>query len=1144
MTAPSQLPSFDPNDELAEGTTVLEASAGTGKTFALAAATVRLIAEGVTTIDKVMLVTFARSASLELRSRVHERLQLSRSALQQAVAAGCTDDCTDAAHPAGGDASPQRPRTSAGEFDEVIARLCEGPQELLNSRLTRLDDALGDFGRATIATTHEFCARLLDELGQLVDHDDDVHSEQLIADLNRHAIDDALVATGMTGSPLLPHRDALRMGEQILQHQGLPLLAAPAGNEAARTRMEFASRIRRDAAERARRLRVHSFDDMVQRVVAALTDPSTGEMAARTLAARFDVVMVDEFQDTDPAQWTILQRAFHHRTRLVVVGDPKQAIYGFRGADVQAYLDATTQADHRFTLACNHRSDPGVIQGVSAVFGTAGLGAGGQEIRLSPVQSRHTATRLRPSGSERTAPAVQIRVMCPERTLRADQARKTVCADLVRTFSSLLNDAEIEDNHKWRTLKPADLAVLVRRRATGQAILRALTGAGIPAVFTGGEGIFASVAAKDWLAVLDAALEPQVSRLLQLSTTAMVGWSPDRLATATDVDQDELMGLVKMLRVALHTQGPAGAFEVLRVRTGLETRLLAQPNTGQRTLTDLRHLTERLDEAAHDGGLDLTGLREWLYSQIEAAGDHQDDEAVRRLETDLPAVSIMTVHKAKGLQFPVVALPDMADRYVSTDPESRRRRTLVHENGKLVLDIFGDLEPSRDAAKLAEEQAEDLRLLYVAATRAQSRILAWWTNTRYNTECSPLHRLVSAQCADGEAPPSRCPGGRNPQSWPLDRSCVEVVSVPRPGPGPLVVLDRPTSGPLAVRHFHDHIDRQWARTSYTGLTAGAHQDAPVPGGDDEPELGAADMAVDPAAGQIVDADADSLRPGLASLPGGTQFGSLVHSILEQVDPASPGVEQELRDCAATMLAQWPVAELDADALAAGLLTVLRTPLAGLTDGLSLADLGAANRLAEMEFEMPLGNSGARHHLKDLAKLWSDPLLVPPEDPLSGYGAVLAATPGADQALAGFLTGSIDVLLRVPQGSPLGSDRPVASDQSRFVVLDYKTNRLPTAAGEALAPRHYTSRAMARAMIAAHYPLQALLYSIATHRYLRQRLPGYRPELHLGGVGYLFVRGMSGPGPAHGASQTGVFSWHPHPEFIEAASQLLAGGDPS
>ncbi|WP_260289195.1 UvrD-helicase domain-containing protein [Propionibacterium freudenreichii] len=1107
---------FDPVAALPPHTTVLEAGAGTGKTYTIAALTAQALARGQVTIECVMLVTFARAASYELRSRVHERLRNTATAI----------DATLAGIP------PTDP-------DAVDADLCAGEADVLTARLARLRAALADFDRATIATTHEFCARLLDQLGILVDHD---RFSSFLDDpdqLRAQVIDDGYLAWMSSGRPPLPLPGAQLIGEMSLSHPDLPLLDAPAGaSPDAVSRVEFATNLRREFEARKRSSSVYGYHDMVQRVLMALTDPVTGELAARVLAARYDLVMVDEFQDTSPAQWQILEHAFHGRTRLVVIGDPRQAIYGFRGADLYAYLAATRRADDYFTLNRNYRSDAGVVQGITALFGQANLGTEAARVALGDMHAQHVEPRL--AGASPKQAAVQIRAVEPQSMLTAPAGRKAIMADLVAEFDRLLNRAEVNDGEHWRHLRPSDIAVLVRRRATGQEIQRALIAAGIPAVFTGGEGVFASSAAQAWLVLLSALADPRPSVLLHLASTPLIGWSPRELADADEDQRTELVTGVRALQATMHDHGVAAVYEELSARYRLPPRLLAQPD-GERMLTDLRHLAERLNSAERRHHLDLPALTAWLAQRIDQARTSQDDDSVRRLETERRAVSIMTIHKAKGLQFPVVALPDLADRYSGSRYDRGWTTSMLHVDGQLSIDLYTDMSSDREAIKQAEEQAEDLRLVYVAATRAQSRLIAWWANTKFNTSTSPLHRLLNADKDSALPPALNIAGGRHPDQWPLDRQVVDVVSVPRPSGIASVPRSADLVAGLAARKFHDHIDRDWTRTSYSGLTAGLHGESLPPGSvsprDDEPDLdgiladpGEVDGPVSPSA----------LQPnGLAELPGGTQFGSLVHSVLEITDPASSSLDSDLLEASARMLRRWPVAQVPAQGLATGLASVLRAPLGDLTNGRSLTDLGAVNRLAELEFEMPLGRASRHRAVSDLAGLWADRALVPEDDPLVDYGAALAGSAAADRTLSGFLTGSIDAVLRV---APAGHAGAADSATAQFCLIDYKTNRIPVRPGDHLGPHSYTRRAMTDAMIGAHYPLQALIYSVALHRYLGQRLPGYSPAIHLGGVGYLFVRGMTDD-PSAGDRLPGVFLWHPRPALVAAASSVLAGGDP-
>jgi len=262
---------------------------------------------------------------------------------------------------------------------------------------------------------------------------------------------------------------------------------------------------------------------------------------------------------------------------------------------------------------------------------------------------------------------------------------------------------------------------------------------------------------------------------------------------------------------------------------------------------------------------------------------------------------------------------------------------------------------------------------------------------------------------------------------------------------------------------------------------------------------------------------------LADLPPGTAFGTLVHAVLEVTDLTAPDLTAELTARCAEQLIHNPLPGVAAEALAEALAPVARTPLGALADDLRLVDIAPVDRLAELEFELPL--SGGDQPCRTTALLGEiAPLLrahLPADDPLARYPDLLADPALAEQPLRGYLTGSIDAVLRLPG--------------PRFAVVDYKTNWLGPS-GEPLTSAHYTPERLAAAMADAHYPLQALLYCVALHRFLRWRLPDYSPERHLGGSLYLFVRGMCGPA----TPGSGVFSWAPRPALTVALSDLLHG----
>jgi len=330
--------------------------------------------------------------------------------------------------------------------------------------------------------------------------------------------------------------------------------------------------------------------------------------------------------------------------------------------------------------------------------------------------------------------------------------------------------------------------------------------------------------------------------------------------------------------------------------------------------------------------------------------------------------------------------------------------------------------------------------------------------------------------------------------------------------------DRPAQ--LTLARFDRGVDQLWRRTSYSGLTEAVHARPPI--------ALTAEAVVDdePAAAVPLVGAAPGVASPMAELPGGAAFGSLVHQVLENLDWYAPDASDEpalvgrLLESTTAAAQRYPVAGVTPEALGVGMLPSLQTPLGPLTDGLALAGIPVADRLSELNFEFALGNAGTRTTLAAVADLlgrW-----LPADDPLAAYPAELAQPQLAGQALRGFLTGSIDSVLRIH-----------SADGPRFVVVDYKTNRLGPAE---LTLDHYDEPAMVAEMMRTHYPLQAILYCVALHRFLTARLPDYDPQRHLGGVGYLFVRGMGGPTAVDGK---GVFSWFPSAGLVTELSDLLA-----
>ncbi|WP_432543125.1 UvrD-helicase domain-containing protein [Kineococcus sp. SYSU DK002] len=1119
-------PTFDLTGPLPTGTTVLEASAGTGKTYTIAGLVTRFVAEGRAAVEELLVVTFGRAATAELRDRVRERLVSTRDAL----------------------ADPEAARTSP---DAVVRHLAAADVE---RRRARLGTALAGFDAATVATIHEFCRQVLTSLGTAADVDPTATLVEDVDDLVEEVCDDLYVRFAVRAGADAPPFDrdvALRIAREAVGRPDARI--APRGtapNTPEDLRVRFAQGVRREVAARMRSRRVMGFDDLLTRLRDALTDPTAGPTACERLRRRYSVVLVDEFQDTDAVQWDVLRTAFHGQDRpLVLIGDPKQAIYAFRGADVGSYLDAVAVADATATLGTNFRSDPAVLEGTAQLLRGAALGD--ERIVVHPVRAHHPRPALvGPDGAADRSP-VRLRVLRRDGlpvTARTGvpavaDVRAAVARDTADQVVAVLGEGLRVRPHRGgdeRDLAAGDVAVLVRTGAQAVLVQEELRRRNVPCVLSRGPSVFATPAAREWLWLLEAVEQPhRAPRVRRAALTSFVGRTTADLDAGGDHATDDLSVQLREWGALLAERGVAATFAALSEQHRLAARLLAVEG-GERRLTDLRHIAEVLHgESALNPGGGVSSLLSWLRGRVEEAAGDNDRERSRRLDTDRAAVQIATVHTSKGLEYEVVCVPYGWD--CPGGGSSRDRLPVAHvpdgDGGgpaTRALHVGGPAAPGYDAhcrAADTEDLGEELRLLYVALTRAVSRLLVWWAPAT-NTQRGALHRLLLTD--DPHRIPEKLP-------LPTDDALRAVLAARFPAGGAVAVEDVPRTAPLRrrptpvaagtaleVAAFGASVDTGWRRTSYSGLTRGVH-DTHGPGRAvlSEPEVEATtDEADAEASGPVEAPDPHGWREvpsPLADLPAGTGFGTLVHAVLEGFDPAVPDRPAHL-----AALARDQFAPALAETLAAALDPVLRTPLGPLASGRSLDGFAVGDRLAELDFELPLaggddaGPGGSR--LGDLAALLRAHL--DPADPVHPYADLLEDPALAAEDLRGYLTGSIDAVLR---------------DGDRYLVVDYKTNRL-AGPGEPLTAWHYRREALDEAVLAAHYPLQALLYSVALHRFLRWRAPGYDPATHLGGSLYLFLRGMCGPGTAPGPDGVppGVWSWAPPAALVVAVSELLAG----
>lgn len=1065
----SDLQPYGPLQPLPHGTVLLEASAGTGKTHQIASLTCRYVAEDAHGIDEILLVTFGTAATRELRTRVFERLTQVEDDLAKVVEQG--RQCTD----------------------PLVQQLASRDAAL---RLERLRAALNGFERATIATTHTFCATMLDRLGIVADWDTSARFTKDLTQMTREVADDLYLAR-FQHSPKPPFdlTFARKIARQAVEHADELLIV-----EEHREEIEFAEAVRAEVAARKARARLYTYDDLIERMRLTMDDPVSGPVARRRLSTAFPIVLVDEFQDTDPAQWAIMSQAFVGTSTIVLIGDPKQSIYGFRNADLNCYLEAMSQANQHFTLPSNYRSDPGVVEAISRLF--AGTEFGDPRVRAFPVTAARSVPRLSRI-DDAISPPVQIRVISPGEHLDLATAESKVDTDLVAQVQDLL------DNYHYagQPLRPSDIAVLVRQRRRAESIVAALARVGIVSSFPGSESVLTGSAATDWLAVLEAWLRPTAANVRAAALTNLVGLGIPELIGAEQSTIVQIAEQLKECSRLARNHGVLAGWEALRMAFRVDCRLLSEATT-ESSFVDLAHVAELLTTTQWRDQMSLDGLHAWLTGQVAeaSAADEATNEA-RRVPSDSDAVQILTVHGSKGLQFPVVLLPSATSwsSFGERDPfvftEGSRRRLFVGRHA------------GRSAAwnrHLADQRAEELRLLYVSMTRATAALRMWWTPTNQTAE-SALHRLLSRGPETALRDRYRLDAVN---SWPTTHRCAQI-GVDRVPDNTSIVRMSPAQPPtphLSVRRLDRTIDHTWRRSSYSALTASAHEEYKP--GFDELEL-TESLGIERS-------ETMTAPLPLGGCPGGVAFGSLVHLVLEYLDWSQPDLENAVAAVVAEQLRRMPIPGVDSTSLTTGLVAALKTPLTGLTEK-ALAELPIDQRLAELSFDLPLGRH-ATSTVGSLAGLLATHL--GPEHPLYPYPAQLLTSVSAQETLRGVLTGSIDAVFQLGE---------------KYLVVDYKTNRMPTAAGMELTVGDYQPRNMAQAMMASHYPLQALLYAVALHRYLDWRLPGYDPQRHLGGVGYLFVRGMNGPDtPVIDGGRCGVFTWHPSADLIINASAVLEG----
>ncbi len=816
-------------------------------------------------------------------------------------------------------------------------------------------------------------------------------------------------------------------------------------------------------AERAERLAARdlaSHDQTVRALHEALQGPRSEALIAGA-RKRWQAALVDEFQDTDRTQWGIV-RALFGESRLVIVGDPKQAIYGFRGGDVFAWLEAFDQREgDALQLATSYRSGDALCKAVNALFGVdqAFVDAAIDYVDVAAsVRSRDCAVL------HDGAALPGLRFWClaadesdgktKHRAPGKDTVKNRIEARIVQHIAWLLDNAQLRGrNGGIEALQPRHIAVLAGNNAEAASMQAALARAGIPAASNLQESVYASEEAADLALLLEAMAEPaDAARARAAWASRLAGRSPTEIAASL---ADEGGPQIDAARWAHHVRRHGVLGWLHRMLMDAAPRLLREPG-GARRVANYLQLAELL-ESGRAGDADVAALAADFArarAHADSAGTLDDDAARLRLETDADAVTVSTVHSAKGLEYDVVFLPyACAGRDPGRHGDGVRAAWFHDLHGQPCL-ALGNAPREADERARREILAEEVRKLYVAITRARALcVIPWgWINDGQHTA---LHHLLhrngeehsDAGCREAlQALAARAGGTVDVVAW------KDVQTELRWTPP-----EAPAEALTAASFTRAGLERDWQTWSFSRLVRGSGNDAA-----DDPRPGTGDDG-SPWDGATVD------DPGLA----GARFGTAVHAAFEQADFAAWRDATETPEAERPLLARslhdQGLAASEADTRhAVGVVgTCIRDALnTELPCGVRLCDVPAVDRRAEIEFHMTL----APARTADLYAL------------LHRHGYQTRRKGVAPHVLHGLLTGKIDLTF---------------AHAGRFHIVDWKTNRCTP----------YDAAVLAAEIALHDYDLQWLVYTLALHRWLRQQVRDYDYDCHVGGVYYLFVRGM-------------------------------------
>jgi exodeoxyribonuclease V beta subunit len=1078
---------------------VIEASAGTGKTYSVAALVVReLAANEDLRIGNILITTFTRAAAGELRDRVRRRIASTAEQLLAGV---------------------------AEEGDNVVAALLLNEAERVHY-VRRLRRAVVEFDTATISTIHAVCTKVLTMAGLPTM---DAKEEDITAQLVAQVVNDTLVSEALGKAPAM--WDEARLNKLVLRRLDAPtatLWFDPCDADGESIGVEALERLNAltvmvenmAAAVKDLSKQHPSYNDLVRRAAEVLTSADYAPVAKK-FAERYTLAFVDEAQDTDDLQWKLFNAIFPKAAgveggKLIAVGDPKQAIYAFRGADVYAYLNAR-DVENMSTLTTNFRSDEPVLAKLNALFDGRSFGDGIGYLQVK-ASDKHLVSGI--SG-----------VTAVESVDIADAGNQFELAKATaRRVLHLLNTCTIADDGKDVALLPKHVCVLVRSRNSGNAIERELQRFRVPAVSNGTESVFDGETAEH-LRNIFVALErvANTGRVRRVAASPFFGYSltdarllPEEMHTGDD-GEDVVLNIQETLaawRATLKRNGVAALAGHITSDVAIMENFVAGVG-GERRLTDFAHVMDLLHEKSEGRGVSPTQVLT-LFENL-ASLPSSSEVVSRRAESDADAVQVMTMHSAKGLEFPVVVVADLWKDAVFGEPNPLPvyyravEDGLVHSERVIDIGWAGGLTSAASTVAIEKNNRdESKRLLYVAMTRAKHHLSLMRTTSTGKPTLLDLALNTEVIGVPNED---------------FEPAVLQVSINALPASSEYAKADAETLADFTLAASPGAVVQTYRRTSFSGITAmqsesgnGAMGFMPSGSGNEENVFSAVGRAHYAPAAVLT-----GVHMPLARVTGGTYIGKVLHKVYEDIDTSAENLLSEVERA----VNQWVSGRMLAEHrknIIDGVHLSLNTPLGPMFGERTLGSISPANMLAELDFEMSLAELSKGVMASDIGTVLFQ--MLPENDPLRPYATMLTHH-SFNIPLAGLLNGSIDAVLR------LGT-----AEAPSLFITDYKSNRLDSE-DDAQVIDAYAPARLVHAMEHHHYPLQALLYGTCIFRMLRWRAPHLNPDTTIGGVAYFFIRGLVGEKtPVDEAGNPyGVFTWRAPAGLWERLSDLFAGVRP-